>query len=189
MPNYKIIGKNVGSAQNRDNQCPTIQTTSGKYVYRGAYNDQAARAIPNYRNPTKLVQSVDECATLAESERETVFGIQNNGECWTGNNESDAYKYEQVYDRDKINPLGTDWTNMVYVRTDAFPDPEPPEPTLRPPNFSDTPIESFSNRDNNNLTMNNSNMSNSKKICGLILLILFIIILLIIYRVTISRKK
>jgi len=173
---------NQGSVQNRDNQCPTIQQTSGLYNYKGVYNDQGARAIPNYMNPTKSVQSVDECATIAESNKETVFGIQNYGECWTGNNESDAYKYGAVYDKLKINPLGTGWTNMVYVRKEAFPDPEPPAPTLTSPNFSNNPIESFSNNEDLNI-MINGKLSISEKIYGLILLILFIIVLLIIYKV------
>lgn len=171
---------NVGANENRDNQCPTIQQTSGLYEYRGAWGDQAARAISTLRNPNKSVRTVDECKDLAESNKETVFGIQNYGECWTGNNESDAYKYGSVYDRLKINPLGTGWTNMVYVRKEAFPPPEPPIPVLSPPNFSDTPIESFSNKEE----LSESNVMNmSEKICGLILLILFIIIILFIYKV------
>jgi len=167
---------NVGANQNRDNQCPTIQQTSGLYEYRGSWGDQAGRAIPTLRNPTKSVSSVDECKNLAESNKETLFGLQNYGECWTSNNESDAYKYGAIYDKLKIHPLGTGMTNMVYVRKEAFPDPEPPVPVLTSPNFSDTPIEKFNNMEESNV------MNMSEKICGLILLLLFIIILLIIYK-------
>jgi len=183
-----------GANQNRDNRCPTVQTDSGLYQYRGAYNDSDIRAIPTRRNPDKSIISVDACAKLAEDNRDTIFGIQNYGECWTGNNESDAYKYGAVYDKIKFNALGTPSTNMVYVRKEAFPDPEPPLPNLMEYNFNDSTIytksseetisaeiiESFSNK---NYFFNSDIMNSSEKICGFILLILFIIIFLIIYKV------
>jgi hypothetical protein len=178
-----------GANQNRDNRCPTIQTESGLYQYKGAYNDSDDRAIPTLRSLDKSVISVDACAKLAEDNQDTIFGIQNYGECWTGNNESDAYKYDMVYDKIKFNALGTLKTNMVYVRKEAFPDPDPPLPTLMPSNFNDSriytksleeTIESFSNK---NYFFNSNIMNSSEKICGLILLILFIIVILIIYKV------
>ena len=128
-----------------------------------------------------------------EDNKDTIFGIQNYGQCWTGNNESIAYKYGPVYDRNKFNPLGTSWTNMVYVRTEAFPEGEPVIPTLMPFNFNDSLnniksseenvsseiIESFNN--NNDLFYCDITKS-CEKICGFILLILFIITILIIYK-------
>ena len=182
-----------GAGQNRDNKCPSVQTESGLYKYHGAYNDSDDRAIPTIRNPDKSVLSVDECAKLAEDNKDTIFGIQNYGQCWTGNNESIAYKYGPVYDRNKFNPLGTSWTNMVYVRREAFPDGEPVIPTLMPFNFNDSLnniksseenvsseiIESFNN--NNDLFYCDI-MKSCEKICGFILLILFIITILIIYK-------
>jgi len=173
--------KNQGANQNRDNQCPTIQQTSGLYDYKGAWADQDIKAIPTLRN-SGISGTVDECKSIAEANQETVFGLQNYGQCYTGNNESDAYQYGPIYDRLKINSGGTALTNMVYVRKEAFPDPIPPAPILTSPNFSTTPIESFSNKENSDTSNTSKTMSISEKICGFILLLLFIIIILIIYK-------
>lgn len=171
---------NKGANQNRNNQCPTVQQTSGLYNYKGAYNDQAARAIPTFVNQN--ITSVDQCQSIAEANKQTVFGVQNGNQCFTGNNESNAYQYGEVYDGNKIGALGSPWTNMVYVRSTSFPDPAPDPPNLTSPNFSDNSIESFDNNEDLDI-MIGGKISISKKICGLILLIFFIIVLLIISKV------
>lgn len=185
---------NTGANQNRDNQCPTVQSISGLYEYKGAFNDQANKAIPNLRNPGKKVTSVDECMSIAESNQDTVFGLQNGGDCYSGNNESMAYQYGNVYDKTRVQQLGGDMTNMVYVRKEAFPEPEPPVPELKSPNFSNNPIESFGNN-LNNITdessdlfkYNNDIMLFSEKVSGFLLLILVIIIVIIIYMMNMKK--
>jgi len=177
---------NEGASQNRDNQCPTVQTISGLYEYKGAFNEQLDRVIPDFK---KKVSSVDECMSLAESNKQTVFGLQNDGDCWTGNNQSTIDKYGEVYDRTKIRALGSNMVNMTYVRKEAFPDPEPPVPKLSQPNFSDEIIESFTNNsiekirdeDISNFKYNDSVMQFSEKICGILLFIIIIIMIIICY--------
>ena len=134
---------NIGANQNRENQCPSIQKSSGMYNFKGCYTDSENRAIPNLRG---IVKTVDECRELAYNNKDVVFGLQSEGQCWTGNNESDAYKYGILYDRNNCGPLGKRLSNQVYVSSQGFPPPPPPVPILKSPEFSNsTNIESFQN--------------------------------------------
>jgi hypothetical protein len=164
---------NIGANQNRENQCPTVQKTSGMYKFKGCYNDTGNRAIPNLRG---TVKTIDECRQLAYNNKEVVFGLQNKGECWTSNNESEAYKYGILYDRNKCGPLGGGWNNQVYVSSQGFPPPLPPVPELKSPEFA-TPstVETFENE-------LNKNYDNKNIFMFILLLIIIISIIFIFYR-------
>lgn len=126
----------IGCKENRNNQCPSPQTSSGLYNFKGCFNDSAKetgiRSIPNQLNN---VMNVDSCKKQAEAKGNNVFGLQGYGECWTGNDVSTAMKSPN-YNKDKCGNMGKGWTNQVYVRSILFPPPLLPVPTLKNPNFS-----------------------------------------------------
>ena len=133
---------NTGCKQYRNNQCPSPQISSGKYQFKGCYNDTSSRAIPNYRGNNMTVNS---CEEIAQLKRENVFGLQFNGECWTGNNLQQAYKYGQNYNGNSCGNLGGGFTNMVYAIDKPYPPPDPPPPQLSSINFT---TETFINKYN-----------------------------------------
>jgi hypothetical protein len=51
---------------------------------------------------------------------------------------SRAEEYGRNVNRNEIGPMGTAWTNQVYVRGIPFPPPPPPLPVLQTNNFSNT---------------------------------------------------
>ena len=157
----------IGCKQNRNNQCPSPQTNSGLYKYKGCYNDTGDRAIPTYRGN---VSNVNQCQNLATQNGDTVMGLQYYGQCWTGKDETKAYKYGANNNGNLCGNMGQAWTQNVYVRTLPFPPPVPPIPILSSPNFS----EKFSNM----LEEDISYQSNIKYIS---IIILFILIFLMLY--------
>ena len=124
---------NIGCKESRNNQCPSQQTSSGMYNYKGCYNDTSIRAIPSMQG---TVSSVNQCAQIAASKNQNVFGLQNNGQCWTGLNEQVAYQYGSNFNKDSCPSLGGSSTNQVYVRSNTFPLPSAPVPYLTNPNFA-----------------------------------------------------
>jgi len=139
---------NTGCNQGRSNQCPSQQTTSGKYTYTGCYNDTGVRAIPNEQ---KNVTSVDECAKIAEKKNQNVFGVQYNGQCFTGANIEEAYQYGANFNSSSCPSLGGSWTNQVYVRNQPFDSGPITPPQLSSINFGTK--ESFSNNTIKQFTM------------------------------------
>ena len=85
--------------------------SSGIYTYKGCYRDNGSRAIPSMQGH---VSSVSQCAQIAESRNQNVFGVQYGGECWTGLDEQSAYKYGAT---SSCPTLGGTWTNQVYVKS------------------------------------------------------------------------
>jgi hypothetical protein len=125
----------VGRGQNRNNQCPGIQTVSGKYKYIGCYNDTGNRAVPNQR---ASVSTVDQCRAQAEQNKETIFSVQDGSQCFTGNDLQRATQYGVNYNKQSCgNSLGGVWTNKIYVRGEPFPPPPPPIPSLSKQNFNE----------------------------------------------------
>lgn len=168
-----------GCSENRNNKCPSYQDSAGTYQYIGCYNDMCynggdgPRALPNYRG---LVSSIDDCATIAYSNKETLFGVQcaschggYHGECWTGSNVESAKQYGENFNKDKCAPLGGYCTQQIYQKSDPFPPPPQSKPYLTDADFANK-IENFEN--NNNYIYNRSN-----KLIIIIILILIVIIL------------
>lgn len=83
------------------------------YTYQGCYNDNSSRTIPNQQ---KNVSSVKECSDIAKSLNQNVFGVQYNGQCFTGNNKKDAMSLGHNDDYDSCGTLGGSWTNLVYTK-------------------------------------------------------------------------
>jgi hypothetical protein len=159
----------IGCKENRNNQCSSQQNSSGLYKYKGCYNDIFIRAIPTFDSN---VSSVDECAQIAENKNQNVFGVQYNGECWTGLNEQQAYQYGVNYNKDACPTLGGTWTNQVYARSNIFSAPSAPVPYLTNPNFANNEnIENFLNEEKKN--------ENLKIIFKYIIITTIIILLLI----------
>lgn len=134
----------TGCKENRNNQCPSPQISSGKYQFKGCYNDTKStpRAIPNYQGNNMNANS---CEEIAKTKRENVFGLQYNGQCWTGNNVQNAYKYGANYNGGSCGNLGGSYTNLVYTIDKPYPPPDPPVPQLSSINFAK---ETFINKYN-----------------------------------------
>ena len=96
-----------------------IQETSGSYVYQGCYNDQSNRAIPTQ---VSNVTSIDSCASQAQAKNATVFGVQDNGQCFVGTDLNSAMKYGA--NSSNCGTLGGSWTNQVYAIPTSTSNPE-----------------------------------------------------------------
>lgn len=83
------------------------------YDYQGCYNDNSTRTIPNKQ---KNVSSVKECSDIVQSLNQNVFGVQYNGQCFTGNNENDAMSLGYNDNYDSCGTLGGLFTNLVYSK-------------------------------------------------------------------------
>ena len=159
----------IGCKENRNNQCPAPQKSSGLYNFKGCFNENADDpALPFSWG--KEFTNIDDCAKIATDNKHTLFSlnnnINNNAECRTGNDEKKAMKYGENYDRNSCNLLGELNTNQLYSRSIPYSPPLPPIPKLTNPDFNMT-NESFKN-------MNNYN---KKNILFIIILIFLIIIL------------
>jgi hypothetical protein len=153
----------IGYAQQRNNQCSAPQVSSGTYNFKGCYNDTSVRAIPTNQGN---VSNVDQCQKIATTKQQQVFGLQNNGQCWTGNNEQQAYQYGLNYNGSACGNLGGSMTNMVYVSGKPYPSPAPPVPILSSVNFI---AEHFSNNDS-------MHINNSKYFFIMIIIIIFFLL-------------
>ena len=154
-----------GCNEERDNQCPAPQKTSGLYEYKGCFNG----GIEGLTNSNKRVTSVDECNSIAESNNETFFGIKNYGECWVGNNEIKVLQYGENLNGNSCGIMGKNNTLNIYKRTKDFPPPLPPIPNLKKSDF----FESFLNKNENNNDKKYMKMNNY-----IIFLIIFIVIII-----------
>jgi hypothetical protein len=85
------------------------QDETPNYTYQGCYRDSGNRALP-----TNLphVNSVQACYRQAKAGNYKVFGLQDNGQCWAGNN-SDWGRYGKI--NADCGTLGGDWNNQIYT--------------------------------------------------------------------------
>ncbi len=143
--------KDTGCKENRNNTCAGPVLQSGRYYYQGCYGDSSSRAIPTFAGN---VVTVDECASIAEKNKQNVFGIQYGSECWTGLDTTAAKKYGTKFDRSFCKNMGGSMENNVYIRDQSFPPPAPAESVLVKNDFADSPNEGFSNfRGNDKMSM------------------------------------
>jgi len=185
-----------GCIEQRNNQCPSYQQSSGLYNFIGCYNDMCyngddsdPRALPNFRGNVK---SVDECQSIAEANNETLFGVQfgtglsdGNTQCFTGSYYDAAVQYGLNVNKNKCAPLGSWCTQQIYQRSKPFPPPTPPIPVLQKSNFSEK-IEQFTNP--NSEYNEKNNMNEIYIIILFFIIICFILIYYIFYKVKLSKK-
>ena len=152
-----------GRKEGRYNICPSPQTKSGLYEYKGCYNDNdSIGALSNFRG---TVSSIDQCSSIAEKNKELLFGMKSYGECWTGSDENRALKFGENFNRDSCGIMGKNNTQNIYKRSESFPIPPP------------LPIKKLTHLDfsNDNLTDNFKNYKNN----NIIFLSIFIILIII----------
>ena len=143
--------------EQRNNQCPSYQTSSGQYNFIGCYNvnkKNEANEITPLPNDRGLVNSIDNCQDLASNNNESLFGVHNAAEndgkpqCFTGNDLTRAEQYGLNVNRNQCSALGGNSTYQLYQRTKPFPPPIPVLPLLTTSNFSNS-IETFENKKKN----------------------------------------
>lgn len=158
--NWKLKG-----CLTREYKCAKPPDIVGNYEYKGCFsaNYSKPEVIPNDRGN---VSSLGECANLAEKNRDTVFGVKDQGRCFTGND----MKAVQKNGTTNVCPLlGKQYGFQVYKRKFPF---DPLYPKLGPNNFQDNVDvkENFENKNNSNIYLYNY-----------IILLILIITLIIIY--------
>ena len=130
----------IGCGKNRDPSCPS-------YQYIGCYNDNSStHAIPNKKNN---ITRVEQCAVQAFESKNDLMGIQNSGECWTGNSIDSDYAMYGLGQTDNCGPLGGPFVNQVYQVG-------PPSSALSSASSSASPIKTYTLP-----TMSNKNFSSS----------------------------
>lgn len=135
-------------------QISVITTLPVVTIVDNVNSNSGPRALPNYRG---IVNSIDECESLATSNKDSLFGVQGGkayggqAMCFTGNDPINAKQYGLNVNRNRCPVMGGSWTNQVYQRTVPFPPPQPPQPVLTDANFAQS-IETFENKNNNKNT-------------------------------------
>jgi hypothetical protein len=91
-----------------------VQDQINGYEYKGCYKDASDRALKNKIG----TGDIDKCIQLAKDKGYDTVGLQNENQCWAGNNGTngnDYEKYGKQYDSSdcKIYRVGY-LTNMVY---------------------------------------------------------------------------
>ena len=122
---------NIDNVPPLTNINPNMPATVDEYNYKGCYNNKDNTAIPTFRGN---VTSMDQCAQLAINSQEYIFGVTNNGQCYTGNNIDQALGQGQDDATAYCGTLGSSNTYQVYIRNSTTnPIMEPAK--LEDPNF------------------------------------------------------
>ena len=169
-----------GCNENRNNQCPALLLTEGNYKFKGCFkanDDSSQKVIPNSRGK---VNSYDECSKLAEKNEDSVFGISNNLNCFTGKDINTPQK-NYVVDKNECKNEGGINTNNVYVRNILFVPKDTTPASLTTTNFSS--LENFNNSEE---IENLKDINNVEFIKYIIVLFIIILLLFLIYS---SMKK
>lgn len=87
------------------------QLVLSQFTNVGCFKDDWNRAIPKF---TKRVKSVAECAKIAKEADANLFGIQDNGECYIGN-EFGKQNFKRYGRRDNCSTLGGPWAQQTYL--------------------------------------------------------------------------
>lgn len=119
---------NINNLAPLTNMNPNMPSSVDEYDYKGCYNNKDNTAIPNFRGN---VTTLDECAQLAVDHQEYVFGITNNGQCYTGNNVDQALGQGQDNATAYCGTLGSANTYQVYIRNSKT------EPIMEPAKLKD----------------------------------------------------
>ncbi|NDB83587.1 MAG: hypothetical protein EB127_12820 [Alphaproteobacteria bacterium] len=87
-----------------------------KFTNVGCYGDDYSKVIPKY---VGKVKSAAQCARLAEENNSNLFGVQNGGECYVGNENGDM-KFKRNGRRDGCSALGGSGAQQTYLRSDTL---------------------------------------------------------------------
>jgi hypothetical protein len=156
---------NIDNVPPLTNINPNMPASVNSYNYKGCYNNKDNTAISNYRG---TVTSVDECSELAFNNQDYIFGVTNNGKCYTGISADQALSQGENYASAYCGTLGSSNTYQVYIR-DATKNPLGQKFSKN--NISDgEKIEKFSNLDDSN----NPKYLYSLKILSIILIIILL---------------
>lgn len=125
-----------GANEQRNNQCPSYQTTSGLYNYVGCFENVGGYTF------RANVSSINDCEQIANNNGDMAFALYNGNVCSTNASNSNGFSanagaYREV-SRNLCGPMGTSGTAQIYVRGQPFPPPPPPLPSLSDQNFSNT---------------------------------------------------
>jgi len=173
---------NIENVAPLTNITPNMPESTDSYNYKVCYNNKDNTAIPTFRGD---VTSIDDCAQFAANNQEYIFGVTNNGKCYTGLNVEQALGQGQNNATAYCGTLGSSNSYQVYIR-DATTNPLPPVVAkLSNSNFStknsgneSTSSEMFKNFDNfSNFNENN----NDKYLHSLKIVIIILVIILLIY--------
>jgi hypothetical protein len=166
---------NIDNVPPLTNITPNMPASVDSYNYKGCYNNRDNTAISTFRGN---VTSIDECAQLAFNNGEYIFGVTNNGKCYTGINIDQALSQGQNYATAYCGTLGSSNTYQVYIR-DITANPLPKK--FSTDNISDgtQKNENFSNLNENFSNLNDIN--NSKYLYSLKILSIILIIIVLIY--------
>jgi hypothetical protein len=156
---------NIDNVPPLTNINPNMPSSVNSYNYKGCYNNKDNTAISNYRG---TVTSVDQCSELAFNNQDYIFGVTNNGKCYTGISADQALSQGENYASAYCGTLGSSNTYQVYIR-DATKNPLGQKFSKN--NISDgEKIEKFSNLDDSN----NPKYLYSLKILSIILIIILL---------------
>ena len=125
-----------GANEQRNNQCPAYQTTSGLYNYVGCFEGVYGYTF------RENVNSINECEQIANNNGDMAFALYNGTVCSTNASNSNGFSANtganREVSRNLCSAMGTPQTAQIYVRGQPFPPPPPPLPSLQNQNFSNT---------------------------------------------------
>jgi len=145
----------IGCNQNRNNSCPAPKLTSGAYTFQGCFKSKMGytQAIPTKEIEVK---DIDKCREIAQRKKKNVFGVQNNGTCYTGNDVNSAKNFGEFVDKALCGNLGAYGSNQVYALNSPIPVPPPPVPKFGPARIA----EKFENNNGDSLDQGFNNLYN-----------------------------
>lgn len=165
----KYHWKVYGCHEGRTFECLKPPSTVGNFDYQGCYlNDYNSNIIPTHRGK---VRSFEECANLAEKNRDRVFGLLNRGQCYTSNDYNKATKNPNASQCFQKGGPGRGKVQVFY-RNKPY---DPLNPNLSNQNFSSGQPEQFSNQSTNQskFKFNKNNI--------ILMIVLLTIVFLVIY--------
>ena len=173
-----------GCKEKRYNQCPGVQLDAGLYKYKGCFKDSNVRDQRIVNTYWGLVNNIDECSELADQNRDNVFAIFDNLNCYTGNNVTNATDPNiNIVDKTMCSNNGTNITNQVYVRNPLFPvDNSSAQLVATDFNYSN---ETFINSE----SLENTKDINTTEFIKYIIILFIIIILIFLICSSLKSKK
>jgi hypothetical protein len=90
--------------------------TLSKFTNVGCYGDDYSKVIPRY---VGKVKTAAQCSRLAEENNANLFGVQNGGECYIGN-EDGKMKFKRHGRRDNCPTLGRSGAQQTFLKSSTL---------------------------------------------------------------------